>query len=131
MDRKRCYGIDLLRMISMFMVIVLHLCGHGGVLSAFQTSSKRFWFAWLLEISAYCAVNCYALISGYVGVDSKYRYSRIFLLWLQVIFYTVSITVLFSGLHPEVLTSDSVVNETAVDPGEGSGILDVIFLYFL
>lgn len=29
-EKKRNYGIDLLRMISMFMVVVLHVLGQGG-----------------------------------------------------------------------------------------------------
>lgn len=28
--KERNYGIDLLRILSMFMVVLLHLCGFGG-----------------------------------------------------------------------------------------------------
>jgi hypothetical protein len=54
---------------------------------------------WFLEVSAYCAVNCYALISGYV--NSKPKYSSLALIWLQVAFYTLLITAGFAVVRPE------------------------------
>ena len=63
---KRNYGIDLLRMILMLMVVILHVLGHGGVLDATTPLSAKYCVSWLIESFAYCAVNCYALISGYV-----------------------------------------------------------------
>lgn len=44
------------------------------------------------------SVNCYALISGYVGVQGRHRLSNLIMLWLQVVFYNVIFTVL-SQLH--------------------------------
>lgn len=90
---KRNYGIDLLRMTAMFMIVCLHILGVGGVIEASSDLVINNRLAWLLEIFFYCAVNCYALISGYVGINSKYRYTNIIMLWLQVVFYMVVITV--------------------------------------
>lgn len=89
----RNYGIDFLRMFSMFSVVVLHVLGAGGVLDAVGMLSVSYDAVWFLEIIAYCAVNCYGLISGYVGVKSKFKYANILYLYLQVIFYTVLLTV--------------------------------------
>ena len=88
-QHARNYGLDLLRMVAMLMVVVLHILGKGGVLSACEPLSGQYELLWLLEIAAYCACNCYALISGYVIVDSKFRYSSIIALWLRIAFYTV------------------------------------------
>lgn len=96
---KRNYGIDLLRCFSMFLVAVLHILGHGGVLDA--GSGVNYAVSWLLETAAYCAVNCYALISGFVGIRAKYKYSSIIMLWLQVVFYTLLITLAFYIASPE------------------------------
>ena len=90
---KRNYGIDFLRCFSMFMVVMLHILGHGGILNNATSGSLNYGVAWLLETMAYCAVNCYALISGFVGTKAKYRYTNIVMLWLQVVFYTIIITV--------------------------------------
>lgn len=98
---KREYGIDALRMLSMFMVVVLHMLGNGGILDNAEFLSVNFSAVWFMETLAFCAVNCYGLISGYVGFGSKYRISGIVTLWLQVVFYTVGITVLFYFIKPE------------------------------
>lgn len=93
---ERNYGIDLLRIISMLSVLLLHILGSGGILSTAPQFSLNYEVAWLLETMAFCAVNCYALISGYVGVSSIHKYSSLVTLWLQVAFYTIGITAIYS-----------------------------------
>lgn len=93
--KERNYGVDALRMVAMFMVVLLHVLGSGGVLEKLQYGSFKYELVWLLEIAAYCAVDCYALISGYVGVKSKYKYTNLGLIWLRVVFYTFGITLIF------------------------------------
>ena len=51
-------------------------------------------------MAAYCAVNCYGLISGYVGIYLKYRYTNIVILWLQVVLYSAGCTLVFYLLNP-------------------------------
>ncbi|MGI6013834.1 MAG: acyltransferase [Oscillospiraceae bacterium] len=100
---KRNYGIDLLRMLAMVCIIVLHVLGHGGILPNLYPASMGYKLACLLQIVAYCSVNCYAIISGYVCYGTKFKYHRIITLWFQVVFYTLSITLLFRILHPEII----------------------------
>ncbi len=97
---KRNYGIDLLRIVSMLMVLILHILGAGGILDGTEKLSLNYELAWLLETSAYGAVNCYALISGYVGYKAKYRYTNLAVLWLQVLLYSVGFTVAFALFFP-------------------------------
>lgn len=106
MKEQRNHGIDLLRIIAMFMVLILHILGRGGVLESAKVLSVQYETAYFLETAAYCAVNCYALISGYVGINASYKYSNLCLLWLRVVFYTVMITILYAVLIP------SSVNKT-------------------
>lgn len=101
---KRNYGIDFLRMLSMLMVVVLHVLGQGGIIGSTTVLSANYEVAWLFETAAYCAVNCFALISGYVCVEASFKYSRLIALWFQVVFYTVGITVLFNIFRPETIT---------------------------
>lgn len=97
----RNYGIDALRILSMFMVLVLHVLGAGGVLAAAKPFSASYITAWTLETLAYCAVNCYGLISGYVGIHSKFKYTNLALLWLQVLIYSVVGTLIFYLIDPD------------------------------
>lgn len=88
-------------MVAMLFIVVAHILGQGGILDAAEKTSSQFWGAWMLEICAVCSVNCYALISGYVGIKSKYKYSNLATLWFRVIFYTVLITGIFKLYMPE------------------------------
>lgn len=96
--KDRNYGIDLLRMVSMMLVVVLHVEGHGGVLEAAQ--GHAVYWAYLPESFAYSAVNCYALISGYVGFEGRWRPANLIRLWMQVCFYSVGITALYGLAVP-------------------------------
>lgn len=86
---KRDLGIDLLRLFAMGLIVLHHLLSHGGLLFAFPTFSATGMAVHLLNAFARCAVNAYALISGYVMVTSRFRPSRLIGLWLQVVFYGV------------------------------------------
>lgn len=89
------YGIEVLRIVSMFMVVILHVLGQGGILANAQRASVQYHVAWLIECVCYCAVNCYALISGYVMIDTNFKYRKYFLTWLQVFTYSIGITLVF------------------------------------
>lgn len=108
--RERNYGIDALRIVSMYMVVVLHILGRGGVLNAAPRGSTNYVAAWFLETAAYCAVNCYALISGYVGINSRYSYKSIVNLWLRAVFYMASITAFSYIFFPELVTMQEIRN---------------------
>lgn len=101
MTTERDHGADLLRIISMGMILILHILGQGGLLAALPEASVRYKAAWFMETACYGAVNCCALISGYVGVNAKFRYSNILRLWLQVVFYTVGAAVLLHIVRPD------------------------------
>ena len=106
---QRNRGIDLLRMTAMWMVVILHILNKGGVLAAAAPLSAGQGTARLLETAAYCAVNCYGLISGYVGVQRRFRYSGALALWLRVAFYTLGITAVFACLMPGSVNGDRVL----------------------
>ena len=103
--REKNYGIDALRMLAMFMVVVLHLLNQGGILNASGRFTSQYEAGWLLQSAAFCAVDVYALISGYVWVQARYKYRNLMELWLQVLFYTVSITALFWLIVPNSVSA--------------------------
>ena len=91
------YNIDLLRIVSMFLIVLTHILGKGGLRDAVEGKEDAYFFiVWTMQILAYVAVNCYGLISGYIGLDSETKLSKIVFLWLQVVFYTLLITACFS-----------------------------------
>lgn len=97
---SRNYGIDLLRILSMMSICILHVLNHGGIISASADGSPNNLIVWFMFTSAYCSVNCYALISGYVGYGSNFKYSRIISLYFQVVFYILTATAVFAVIEP-------------------------------
>lgn len=107
-ENERNYGIDLLRIISMFFVVILHCLGQGGILQSVATNSIQYKFAWFIEICAYCAVNIFALISGYVSYtdkEKKVKYSNYINIWLQIVFYGLLVTLIFDIINPLLVST--------------------------
>lgn len=93
---QRNYGIDLLRLVLMFMVGVLHTLGQGGILQMSPKVGGE--HLWLIEIIAYCAVDGFALISGYVSQNKAPNYVRLVAMWMQVFFYSFIIPLILMSL---------------------------------
>lgn len=100
---KRNYGIDLLRIGAMVFVILLHLTGVGGICASAPLFSPQFFLSQFIRMATFCAVNCYALISGFVGWNRKPKLSALLLLWAKVIAFCVAITVLTQLRAPETV----------------------------
>lgn len=89
---KRNYGIDMLKIISMFSIVLLHVLGKGGVLSKYSDLSGCWNIAWILEIIAYVAPNCYALASGYILWNQTTALKKLLFLWVQVVGLGIIVT---------------------------------------
>ena len=100
---KRDYGIDLLRIVSMLMVPMVHILGHGGVIGATVPFSLQYESAWLLESILLVAVNCFVLITGYVYYGKETRYYRLLTLWAEVLFYSIIIIIALKFIFPSEL----------------------------
>lgn len=107
---KRNHGIDLLRMVSMLMVVILHILVHGGVLVATSQLTAKYSVSWLMESLAFCAVNCYALITGYVHFSSRYRFASLAQICLQALLYSLGIAVCVWILKPESFSVESLIH---------------------
>ena len=88
---KRNYGIDIARILSMFMVVVLHNLLQGGVLDFDSLGTANLMYFYL-ENLCIIAVNLFALISGYLMVDRKWKWQKLIVLWCTVIFWSVVTT---------------------------------------
>ena len=92
----RNWGVDLLRILSMFMVVVLHVLGQGGILVAQVPFDYGWVLCWTLESACFCAVNCFGIISGYVSRAVTLSIRACFFRWAQVAFYSVLLTIFTS-----------------------------------
>lgn len=83
---KRNYGIDLLRLVSMFLIVVLHSLSRGALVGV-SPFNIHYEVGFLIEALTYCAVNCFALISGYVGVVQNLNTEELYLFGFKLCFY--------------------------------------------
>ena len=94
---ERNYGIDFLRIFAMYMIVVVHIMNHGGVFGHEKSGAANIIDTFIAAL-VYSCVNCYALISGFVGYrENKYRhkFASLITMWFQVVFYGVLLTMLF------------------------------------
>lgn len=94
--RERNYGIDLLKILSMYLVVVLHVLGQGGIIYSVKTFSPDYFVGWAMTLFVYVCVDLFALASGYVSYKSKFKPRRIVELYLIVLFYGVLFLILFA-----------------------------------
>ena len=98
-NREKNYGIELLRILSTIMIITLHILGQGGLLYNATPLSIKYEIIWLLEIASYCCVNCFGLISGYIG-GKNHNYKKLVLLWFKVFLCQTLISTIFCFIKP-------------------------------
>ena len=89
--KKRNYGIDLLRIISMINVIILHINLFSSLLGL-KYSNPNYKSVWLLETMSFWAVDGFAIISGIVGYRN-YKFSNLIYIWFQASFYSEIISI--------------------------------------
>ena len=89
--KKRNIGLDSLRIISMIMIVFLHYLGKGGLLDIKNTSNTYHVIYYFIEALCIISVNCYVLISGYFLIKSKFKWKKVLQLWLETLFYSISI----------------------------------------
>ena len=99
--KQREIGPDLMRVVATAMVITLHVLGRGGIIYNADRTDLLYWVAWFLESCCYGAVNCFALVSGYVMFKRPVKVSNLVSLWLQTCFYSLLITGVIYLVQPE------------------------------
>lgn len=83
------------KILAMYMVVVVHILNAGGVFKNCEQPSLNSFVSSVMLTFVYSAVNCFALASGYIMINVKYKFSRIINYWLQVVFYCLTIAIIF------------------------------------
>ncbi|MBT0908342.1 acyltransferase [Streptococcus lutetiensis] len=108
--KKRQSNIELLRIISMILILAHHFSVHGGF-NILKTSFtiNRLWIQFL-QFGGKIGVNIFVIISGYFLITSKgIKISKVLKLWLQLFFYSVSIYTLFVLTGVEVVSIKGII----------------------
>ncbi len=117
-------NIELLRLVSMLMVLNLHsFCGTEYGEGLFRA------FDFFRESTSICAVNVFILISGYFGI--RWKFKSFFSLAFQVLFYCFTIYLFCVAIGIEEYTTKGLLKQSlGIMQGYGF-ITRYIILYFL
>ena len=80
--KQRSASPDLLRIISMLLIVFLHSIDHSGVLENAAASGAGI-YAFVMISYSLCrvCVNIYVMLSGYFLVTSRFRLHKLCTLW--------------------------------------------------
>ena len=94
--KTRNTNLDLLRIVSMLLIVFLHSTGSGNVLEYAESCSAPvyFYIRFVYMLCQVC-VNTYVMLSGYFLVSSKFRLKKLVTLWMEAAFYSVVIRLIF------------------------------------
>ena len=82
---KRLVNLDLLKVVSMIMIVCLHYLGKSDVLKVATLNDANFYLAWFAEILSIVGANCFVLCSGYLMSENRFKFSKLIYLWLQIV----------------------------------------------
>ena len=95
--KDRQLNMEILRVVSMLMIITLHFLDKGGILKDFaEAHSLPDNLAWLIEAFCMVSVNLYVLISGYFLCKSTFKLKKSVMLWIQILLYSWIIFAVFA-----------------------------------
>lgn len=106
----RSSNFELLRIICMVMVVTLHTIGHGGGFKNTDINSNNFVILHFLQSLSIIAVNCYVLISGFFGINAGFKLKKLFYLYMQVLFYSIAISLLFWTTGIKQITLNGILS---------------------
>lgn len=94
--QERDSNIELLRCICMLLLVAHHYAVHGGLLGL-EFSLAKYVGLIFLPIGKICFL-AFIAISMYFLVDGKAKFSRFLKCWLEVLFYSVILTIATYGM---------------------------------
>ena len=89
--RHRNPGIDLIRLIASYLIVLTHFIFYGNIIGKYQVYKNQIL---TLHFSTDWHNNAFALISGIIGFKTN-KYSNLLYLWLTVFFYSFGIHIFF------------------------------------
>ena len=92
--KTRNSNYELMRIVSMFLIVLYHALLHGNVINN-STGNLKIFFE-LLEFMTLVHVNSFVLLSGYFQVDSKFKQSKVWSITNSCIFYKALVIIIFS-----------------------------------
>lgn len=92
-EKERNSAYELMRIVSMFLIILYHVIVHGKILENCQSESLKIIFEFI-EFITLIHVNSFILVTGYYQIGSKFKQSKVWNLLNVNWFYRIIIVAL-------------------------------------
>lgn len=105
---QRNKGIDLLRVVAAFYIIIPHMMLAGGLRSNVVPDSGQQAVCTALLCLSFCCVNLFGIISGYVSyseTEKPHNWVKYMHLWSEVVFYHAILTLLTFHFYPDTVST--------------------------
>lgn len=87
----RNYGMDLLKIISVWMIIISHMIGHGYL----QETVSKYSIKWMMAEGLLCIfipfLDCFGIVTGFLMYGRKRSWGRFCNLHMKVVLYSILI----------------------------------------
>ena len=93
-EKERLSNIELLRIISMFFILLSHFSSHGNFI--IDSISINSIFIEFIQILGKIGVNIFILISGFFLIEKKeFNIRKLIILWFQILFYSLTMSIIY------------------------------------
>lgn len=110
MTQTRNLGIDCLRLVLMFFIILGHLFAHTHIRQELPILSPNGIWCWGWQTISLCAVNCFVLITGYFMFYSRWKFIHLLKLWVKILVYAIGIGSIFLLMGKATLSLPTILN---------------------
>ena len=94
-NKTRDSNLELLRIVSMILIIAHHYSVHGGFSLADSVLTINKVLVQILSLGGKIGVICFVLITGYFMITSSFKFKKLLKLVLEVLVYSVGIMAVF------------------------------------
>lgn len=107
-------NFEILRVMAMLMIVFWHfiqniMINHGPVYHPSPTDFINYAFLQYGMILCSVGVNLYVMITGYFMIGKSFKSNRIIRVWVQTLFYSIGIALLFYIIQPDKYTIKDVL----------------------
>lgn len=107
MEIKKNSNLELLRIISIWLIVAHHMVLHTGILNEVVSFNRI--IAQIYNIGAYIGVNAFFMITGWFCIEKQFRIERVLKVYRQAWIYSVVILIFFIIICPEMVSIKTVI----------------------
>lgn len=108
--KERSSNLELLRIISMILIIAHHYSVHGGFILEHSVMNFNTVLVQMLSIGGKIGVNIFILITGYFMINSNFKLKKLIKLIVEILCYSVSIMLFFLIFGNGVVSKEGIVD---------------------